>query len=172
MTKNKLVPAQAGNQPTITTREQADAALAQMALFAATIAEHAKAEAEEKAQREAVESTYTKLEKAVIAWAKKDRKTWEGKSLALAHGTVSFQVSPGKVGVIKGVVKSLKDAVILLSKSRRAWAAQFLRVKPPVLNGEVLVQEFTDGRITNEQLAEVGLKVDKPEICRVEINQA
>lgn len=157
---------------TIASREAADAALAQMARLAATIAEHAKAEAEEKAQREEIEHIYTTHEKAVIAWAKKDRKTWTAKTLPLANGTISFQVSPGKVGVIKGVVKSLRDAVVLLSKSRRAWAAQFLRVKPPVLNGEVLVQEFTDGRITNEQLAEVGLRVDKPEICRVEIIQA
>lgn len=102
MAKNKLLTV------TVETREEANEAMAHMARLAATIAEHAKAEAEEKVQREAVEYTYATHEKAIIAWAKKDRKTWEGKTLALMNGTISFQVSPGKVGVIKGIVKGMK----------------------------------------------------------------
>lgn len=163
MAKNKLAPV------TIANRVHADAALSQMGRLNGIIAKYAKAEAKIMAKREEAEHLQAEYERAVIGWAKKDCKTWEGKSLRLVNGAIFFQVSPGKVGVIKGVVKSLKDAVVLLSKSRRAWAAQFVRVKPPVLNGEVLIQEFIDGRITNEQLAEVGLRVEKPEVCRIEV---
>lgn len=165
MAKNETKPAPIN----IANREQADAALAEMYRLDQIIAEHEKAESEEKAQREAVELLFARQEKAVVAWAQKDRKNWTAKTLTLINGTISFTTSPGKVGLIKKIAKSFDAAVELLRASRKELAKKFLRPRPDDLNKELLLQEFEDGRIKNEQLEEFGLRVEKPEVCLIKI---
>lgn len=111
------------------------------------------------------------LESAIEKWAKKDRKTWPGKTLALSNGTIFFQTSPGKVSLIKSVAKTWDEAVGLLLRTRKHILVQFLRQKKPQLDKELITAEFQDGRITNEALATVGLQVEKPEVCFIQVNQ-
>jgi hypothetical protein len=150
-------------------RDTAEASLFAIRVLSQEAADWAMRIGAMTAKQAVIEEDISHHNKAVERWAEKDRKNWPGKSLSLANGTVSFQVSPGKITVIKNIVKNLKGALKLLALSRKALTAKFLRPKPSVLNGELIIQEFTDGRVTNEQLSEFGLRVDKPEVCKIEV---
>lgn len=104
-------------------------------------------------------------EKELLKFAQVDRKNWLSKTLPLPHGELSFLTSPGRVVLIKKVAKKFDDAITLIIKCRSSKLVAFLRPQPPMLDKELITAEFTDGRITNEDLAQAGLRVDKPEIC-------
>jgi len=111
------------------------------------------------------------LTKEIIKWAKADYKKsgefWDGKTLTLSNGTISLAISPGKVGLIKKIAKNFDYAIALLKKS--SPFKKYLRQPEVFIDKERLTADFTDGKLTNEKLAVVGLKIAKPVTCTVKL---
>jgi phage host-nuclease inhibitor protein Gam len=114
----------AGAGPAITTREEADQALANIGGAIATIekAEAAATDQITKVREEMVRKTAEPRalvdlrEKALEAWAKTDRKTWPDKHLELNFGTVGFRL--GKAAIkfkleIAAIVERLRAKKLL-----------------------------------------------------------
>jgi len=110
--------------------------------------------------------------KSITAWAVKDYAKnpaeWGGKKLNLPDGVIKLQTSTGKVAVVRSVVTGFVEVMKRLRRSRNPVLKKFLRPQPDELNKEFIIQEFEDGRITNEELKKIGLQVKKPEIVTIE----
>ena len=155
MSKNKLA------EIVIASRAEATAALQEIARLNKAIAEHDEAIIKETAQIETYELLIKNQEKALKKFAVRDLKNWIGKSLVLSTGVLSFKTSPGKVSVIGSIAKKLEDAVDLLTDLD--WGKKYIR-RTPVLDKEAIIKAVDDKKLTPEQLAQAGLKVEKPEV--------
>lgn len=145
----------------ITSRAEAAYALQKIAQLNKAIAVHHAAILKESAQIEAYALLIKNQEKALKKFAVRDVKNWIGKSLALPAGVLSFQTSPGKVSVIASMAKKLEDAVDLLADFD--WGKKYIR-RTPVIDKEAIIKAVDDKKLTPEQLAQAGLKVEKPEV--------
>jgi len=121
------------------------------------------------------ESKKREREKALEKFAKLDIKNnpinWKGKTLHLDNGNLSFLTSPGKVTLIKKIASNLDRVLELIRSAPFKKFKKFSRSRPDDLNKELVLQEFEDGRVTNDELELIGVKVAKKEIFNVEINR-
>ena len=110
--------------------------------------------------------------KAVAKWAIKHYEkypgSWKRKRLELPDGVIKLHTSPGKVSIVRSVVTGFVEVMQRIGRSRNPALKKFLRPQPAELNKELVIQEFEDKRITNEELKKIGLQVKKSEIVTIE----
>jgi len=163
MAKDKLV---------IESREQAEKTLSSYAAWENMLEGCVAERYEIKLRAAQYEAEMKKQGKALSKWAAADLKknpgNWKGKTLLLEGGRLSFNTSPGKVDTLRKIAKSFEAALNLVRASRKKFIKKFIRPQPDELNKELILQDFEDGRVSNEELAEFGLVVKKPETFTVQ----
>jgi phage host-nuclease inhibitor protein Gam len=151
----------------ITTRAQAEAALAKLNSIDASLARMDLDEAEAVAmvrdthqhkQREAgrpgMEAEKALIVKELEAWAEGDAASWGKRSFETAFGTMGFRVGQPTVVLIKRIAKKWDAALELL----RLHLEQYVREVPEIDKAQILADK-TAGVLDVPQLAECGLEV-------------
>lgn len=108
------------------------------------------------------------LEAALEAFAVKDRDNWDGaKSLVLDHGTLQFHCKE-RAAVLLLNDKWTWDKVLDALKAAARALSRFARRKVTysIAKNDVLAFH-RDGKVTDQELASVGLRVDQPEQFRI-----
>lgn len=160
----------------ITTQDQAVAAMGKLNQIDTQLAQWELAEAEEisllraehvllqrKAGRLGLEAEKALLIKELEAWAEGASATWERKSLETPFGRMGFRVTTPAVVLIKRVVKNFKDAVELALQ----YLPDFVR-KMPEIDKEKILAADREGSLELDKLARCGLSIEQKEEFWVE----
>lgn len=89
----------------------------------------------------------------------------EKRSKKLTHGTLSLRTTTPKVLVLNRKY-TVKTAVELVKK---VFSEKYIRVKEE-LNKESMLSDRSQGTLTDEQLAAVGLRVDQSENVKIDVD--
>ncbi len=151
----------------ITTRPQAEAAMAQLNqidqklagwdleeanAIAAIREEHAKAQ--RKAGRPGFEAEKALLVKELEAWADKDAVTWPARSIETPFGKLGYRVSTPAVVLIKKIARTFDAALQLLQASM----PEFVRSAPQIDKEKILAEDRAE-TLDAIALGECGLEV-------------
>jgi len=154
----------------ITTRAQAEAALAQLnhidmtladwelqeaAAIAAVREEHAKLQ--RKGGRPGLEAEKALLVKELESWADGDAATWPKKTIETPFGSFGFRMANPSVVLIKKVAKNFDAAIELLQARLKTYIREV-----PQINREKILNDARDGDIwpnVEHELAKCGLDV-------------
>lgn len=155
----------------ITTRQEAESAMARLCEIERYLATLVLTEAEEIAQIRKKHAGYRKaLDVAALetemtlhirelqAWAKEAREEWPQKTLATPWGSLGYRTPPKAVALIKAIAKNEKDALHLLE----CYLAAFVR-KVPTIDKEGILAADREGKLDTDALNGCGLKIQQKE---------
>jgi hypothetical protein len=155
----------------ITTRQEAESAMARLCEIERMLASLALTEAEEIAHvrkrhagyREAIDIPALEAEmslhvRELQAWAHGAREEWPQKTLATPWGSLGYRTPPKAVALIKAIAKNEKEALHLLE----CYLAAYVR-KVPTIDKEGILAADREGKLDAEALRECGLKIQQKE---------
>lgn len=162
----------------ITTQDQAVAAMGKLNQIDTQLAQWDLSEAEEIAVvREAhvriqraggrlgMQAEKSLLVKEIEAWAKNASATWEKKTLETPFGRIGFRVSTPAVILVKRVVTTFKAAVELAV----LYLPDFVRTVREI-DKEKMLSADREGTLQEDMLARCGLMIDQKDEFWVETN--
>ena len=164
MPRKKVTP----KRKDINSWEEADEALAEIAVMAEQINKEVSAYNEkEQKRREALTQKHaplktkiTEIELGLEEFCLSHRDDFgKQKSKELTHGTVSFRFGTPKVKALKGWTQT---AILNLLEKISDWKDEFVRVSK-TLNKEAVLTAVNQKRISNEGLKEFGMEVVQDE---------
>ena len=161
---------------TITSRAQAEAAMAKLNQIDAGLARMDLDEAEaisavrekhNRLQREGgrpgMEAEKALLVKELEAWAEGDVSNWPRKTIETPFGSLGFRVSQPTVALVKKVAKSFKDALVLLQAKLPCYVRQ-----EPQIDKEKILSDERNNELRADALAKCGLEVKQDDEFWVE----
>lgn len=156
-------------EKSITTQDQAFAAMAKLNQIDTRLAMWELCEAEQiakvreehvllqrKAGRLGIEAEKALLVKELEAWAQEASATWERKTLETPFGRLGFRMTTPAVALVKRVAKNFKDAVELAL----LYLPDFVRKTPEIDKEKILAAE-REGTLEMDKLARCGLVVNQ-----------
>lgn len=155
----------------ITTRQEAESAMARLCEIERMLAKLALSEAEEIAEirkkhaaaRErlgiaALETEMSLKVRELEAWAKEASAEWPTKSIATPWGEIGYRTAPKAVVLIKAIAKNEKEAIHLLE----CYVDDFIR-KVPTIDKEGILAADREGKLDADILRGCGLKIQQKE---------